>query len=100
MLSELPTNIVKDKITRQDGKNSDSLSKFSASIFDQCKQSNSDHGDHIDHMVDYSLLDQNVMSALNGGEANKTAIIAMMTQLTVRITVMIQIKWRLTLILE
>ena len=70
VLSELTTELIKETNTQQDDKSPDSLSKFTSSIFDRSKQSNSDHSDHVDPMVDYTQLDQNVMSALNGGDAN------------------------------
>ena len=34
------------------------------------EDNNISDGDHIEYMVDYLLLDENIMSALSGGEAN------------------------------
>ena len=58
------TKLGKETSTPDDNNDTNTLSKFATSIFDHSKQSNTDQ------IVDYSLLDDNVMSTLNEYVAN------------------------------
>ena len=64
MLSLVTTKLGKETSTPDDNNDANTLSKFAASIFDNSKKSNTDQ------LVDYSLLEDNIVSSLNGDVVN------------------------------